>query len=188
MNKIRAWWQTISGILIGLNRRERIFVNSAVVFVALFLLIRFVVVPISGQQGRLEQTLADKKEMLQQMIAIQKEAADVNHKLRDAKTGLDGRDKDFTLFSFLDRLAGEAGVKDAITDMKPSMEESENGSYRLSLVEMKLEAVSLENLVSYIHKIETPQSMVFVKRLSISRQEKDIGGVDAVMQVVTVTG
>jgi hypothetical protein len=30
--------------------------------------------------------------------------------------------------------------------------------------------------------------MVFIKRLSISRQEKDIGGVDAIMQVVTVTG
>lgn len=188
MNKLRAWLQNLSGIMSGLNRRERIMVSSAAVFITFFLLIRFVIVPLSGQQARLEQALGEKKEMLREMISVQKEVAAVSHKMRDAKTGLNGREADFTLFSFLDRLAGEAGVKDTIAYMKPSTEAAEKGNSRLSIVEMKLEAVNLENLVSYIYKIETPGNMVFVQRLSISRQEKDIGGVDAVMQVVTVTG
>jgi general secretion pathway protein M len=122
------------------------------------------------------------------MLSVRKEVAVVSLKMHDAVNGLDGREENFTLFSFLDRLAGESGVKDSITYMKPSTEESEQGNRRLSLVEVKLEAVSLESLVSYIYMIETSRSMVFVKRLSISRQEKDIGGVDAVMQVVTVAG
>ena len=188
MEKPRAWLQNVSGIMAGLNRRERIFVKSAVAFMAVFLLIRFVVLPLSGQQEHLEKALAEKKKMLQEMLSVQEEVTAASGKMHDAMTGLDRRDANFTLFSFLDRLAGEAGVKDTITYMKPSTEESESGNGLLSLVEMKLEAVSLENLVAYIYKIETTASMVFIKRLSISRQEKDIGGVDAVMQVVTITG
>lgn len=188
MEKLKTWLQDVSGIMAGLNRRERIFINSAVAFIAVFLLVRFVIIPLSGQQARLDKTLAGEKAKLREMVSIQKEVSADSQKNRDVMIDLDGRAKDFTLFSFLDRLAGEAGVKDAITYMKPSTEESGEGSCRLSLVEMKLEAVSLESLVAYIYKIEAPQSMVFVKRLSISRQEKDIGGVDAVMQVVTITG
>lgn len=188
MERLRAWSQNISGIIIGMNRRERIFVYSAVIFIAVFSLVQFVIIPLSGQQARLAQKLAGEKEKLRQMSSLQEEVATFSGKMHNAMTGLNRREAGFTLFSFLDRLAGDSGVKDTITYMKPNIEESEQGNYRLSTVEMKLEAVSLENLVSYIYKIETSQSMVFIRRLSISRQEKDVGGVDAVMQVVTVAG
>jgi general secretion pathway protein M len=188
MKNLRAWWQRFSGVMAGLNRRERILVNSGAVFVALFLLVRLVVVPLSGQQAHLGKRLVEKKEMLQQMLTVRKEVAALSHRMSDSKTGLTGREENFTLFSFLDQLAGEAGVKENITYMKPSTEETGQGERRLSQVELKLEAVSLENLISYMYKIETSRNMVFVQRVSISRQEKDIGGVDAVMQVVTVTG
>jgi len=188
MEQLQRWRRNVSGMIAGMNRRERILVNSALVFIAVFLLARFVLIPLFGQQTRLEKTLAAKGKTLREMTVLQQEAAVAGRGLSDAAADLAVRDKDFTLFSFLDQLAGEAGVKDAITYMKPSTEESEQGSFRLSLVELKLESVSLESLVAYIHKIETARKMVFVKRLSISRQEKDIGGVDAVMQVITVTG
>ena len=188
MERLRAWFQNVSGMLVGMNRRERIFVFSAVVFIVVYALLQFVVIPLSGEQARLEQKLTGEKEELRQMTSLREEVSASSNKMHNAMTGLSRREANFTLFSFLDRLAGDSGVKDNITYMKPSMEESEQGNQRLSLVEMKLEAVNLENLVSYIYKIETAQSMVFVKRLSISRQEKDIGGVDAVMQVVTVAG
>ncbi len=188
METFRAWLRNISGIMSGLNRRERIFVNSAAVFVVLFLLIRFAVAPLWGQQSRLEMALDKKEKTLREILSVQKEVAAINQTIQDAGVGPGKRDKDFTLFSFLDGLAGESGVKNSITYMKPSTEESETENYRLSLVEMKLEAVNLENLVSYLYKIETSRRMVFVKRLSISRHEKEVGGVDAVIQVVTVTG
>ncbi|MEW6079948.1 MAG: type II secretion system protein GspM [Thermodesulfobacteriota bacterium] len=188
MKNLKDWWQRFSAMMAGLNRRERILVNCGAVFVVVFLLVRFVIVPLSGQQARLEKKLAEKKEMLQQMLTVQKEVVSVSRRVNDSLSGTQGREENFTLFSFLDQLAGEAGVKENITYMKPSTEETGQGESRLSLVELKMEAVSLENLVSYMYKIETSRSMVFVKRVSISRQEKDIGGVDAVMQVVTIAG
>jgi len=188
MERLRAWLQNVSAIIDGLNRRERLFIKSGIAFIAVFLMLRYVIIPLTGQQEHLDQALATEKEKLRSMLSIQKEVSAGNRNMHHAMTGLDRRDMSFTLFSFLDRLAGEAGVKDTITYMKPSTEESEAGNNRLSLVEMKLEAVSLENLVAYIYKIETSRSMVFVKRLSISRKEKDVGGVDAVMQVVTLAG
>ncbi len=188
MEKLRAWLQNVSGMMVGLNRRERIFIKSGLAFIVLFLLFRFVLIPLVGQQGRLDQTLAGEKEKLREMLVLQKDVLEADRKMDNTMTGLGRRAANFTLFSFLDRLAGEAGVKDTITYMKPSTEDMETGNNKLSLVEMKLEAVGLESLVDYLYRIETASGMVFVKRLSISRHEKEGGGVDAVMQVVTVTG
>lgn len=187
MDKARIWLRGLAERMDGLNRRERLFVYSAAVFLALFILVRFVIIPLTGEQARLEQALTVKKDTLREMVSMSTEVAAASGKLQEARAGLKARDKDFTLFAFLDKLAGETGVKNNITYMKPSTEESEQGDYRLSAVEMKLEAVSLSNLVSYIYKVEMPENMVFIKRLSISRQEQDIGGVDAVLQVITVT-
>ncbi len=55
-------------------------------------------------------------------------------KLRFAK-----RDTGFTLFSFLDKLTGKAGIKNHVTYMKPSTSVQKNSLFKISQVEMKLQ-------------------------------------------------
>ncbi len=170
----------------GLNRRERYLVITAAVVVFVFLGLRLVVLPLSGQKEQLNRQLAEKREVYREIVSLAREYQAVVQKTRGDKVGLRNRQKGFTLFSFLDRLAGEAGVKPHITYMKPSTTDASSGDYQLSQVEMKLDAVSLENLASYLYRIETSNNAVFVKRLSISRRDGDAGGVDVVMQVETI--
>ena len=68
MEKLRGWMQNVSGLMVGLSRRDRIFVKSALVFVIVFLLVRFVIIPFSGQQARLNQSLDGEKEKLAEML------------------------------------------------------------------------------------------------------------------------
>jgi general secretion pathway protein M len=91
------------------------------------------------------------------------------------------RPKGFTLFSFLDQLAGQAGLKDNIAYMKPSVTTHENSPYKTSVVETKLQAVTLERLTAYIYMIETSKNMVSLKKLSITKKSKQTGFVDAVL-------
>ena len=55
------------------------------------------------------------------------------------------RKKGFTLFSFLEKAAGEAQVKDHIKYMKPSTSK-EPGPYKESTVELSLETLTLKGV------------------------------------------
>ena len=188
INRINELGNRIGGFIYGLNRRERYFVFTAAAVVFVFLVIRLVVLPLAGNQEQLKKKLAAKKETYRQVLSLKKEYQRVAGRVEGAADSLDNRRKNFRLFSFMDSQAGKAGVKKHITYMKPSTAESPHGGYNLSLVEMKLDGVGLKDLMSYLYKIETSASMVFVKRLSISRQDVEKGGIDALLQVEVVQG
>jgi len=95
------------------------------------------------------------------------------------------RDSGFTLFSFLDNLAGKAGVKENISYMKPTTTQKPGSERKKSIVEMKLQDITLSQLVNYLHGIETSKNMVFIKRLSILKQEKKGGFITVVLQAET---
>jgi len=90
------------------------------------------------------------------------------------------------LFSFLDDLAGNAGVKDHISYMKPSTTVQQNSDLKVSNVEMKLQGINLDHLTSYLHMIETSPNMVLIKSLSISKQGKQEGMINAILRLETI--
>jgi general secretion pathway protein M len=96
------------------------------------------------------------------------------------------RPKGFSLNSFLVQQAGQVGIKDRISSMKPSKTIQKNSKYKISRVEMKLDAITLEQLTVYLHGVETSKNMVLVKKLSISKQDKKQGLINVIMQVETV--
>jgi general secretion pathway protein M len=124
--------------------------------------------------------------MLEQMQKLQSEYAALTQSEKTSKSRFRRRPKGFTLFSFLDRLAGESGIKDRISYMKPSKKAQKNSPYKISRVEMKLEAISLEQLANYLYGIETSQNMVDITKISISKKDKKQGLLTAVLQVETV--
>ncbi|RLB28591.1 MAG: hypothetical protein DRG66_03385, partial [Deltaproteobacteria bacterium] len=94
------------------------------------------------------------------------------------------RKKGFTLFSFLEGTAGDAGVKAYIKYMKPSISTGP-GPYQESLVEMELEEITLNQLIGYLYRIESPDNVVSIKRISIKENKKKPGYIDAILQVLT---
>ena len=97
---------------------------------------------------------------------------------------LAGRKTGFTLFSFLENAAGEARVKDHIKYMKPSTAKGSE-SYRESLVELRLESLTLKDLMGYLYLIEKPEDLIIIKRISIKGDKEKSGYLDAVLQVMT---
>jgi general secretion pathway protein M len=55
-------------------------------------------------------------------------------------------------------------------------------------VEMKLDGITLKQLTTYLHGVETSKNMVDVKRISISKKDKKQRLLTAVLQVETVEG
>ncbi len=167
-----------------LNKRERYAVLVAAAVVFLFVIIQFVITPIMDRQARLQNRLRQKQTILGEMRSMKLEYEALKRENDRFKQNFSARPRGFTLFSFLDQLAGEAGVKDNIAYMKPSKSRPQNSPYPLSIVELKLEGISIKQLPPYLYKVETSKNMVFIRRISITKTGKE-GLIDAVLQVET---
>jgi general secretion pathway protein M len=169
-----------------MNKRERYAIMLAAGVIGIFLVVTFIVEPFLSKTDQLKKSLHDKAVMLEQMRQLQSEYATLTQKAKVSEALFSRRQKGFKLFSFLDQLAGEAGVKDRISYMKPSTKVEKNSPYKISRVEMKLDAITLKQLTTYLYGVETSKNMVDIKRISISKTDKKQGLLTAVLQVETV--
>jgi len=176
----------LPAIFKNLNKRERYGIMLTAGAIGIFIITVFIIEPFFSRAANMKNSLQTKADMLADMQRMQSEYTALTQQAKISTSRFQRRQKGFTLFSFLDRLAGESGVKDRISYMKPSKRVQKNSPYKISRVEMKLEAITLEQLTNYLHGVETSKNMVDIKKISISKKDKKEGLLTAVLQVETV--
>ena len=167
-----------------LARREKHLVSVAACCIAIFLVFQFLIFPFFENRRRIQRGVRAKERGLEEIIKLRADYQAYQKGSQGIQQAIAKRKKGFTLFSFLEKAAGEAEVKARIKYMKPSIS-SGTGPYKESMVEMKLEAITLPQLVGYLYRIESPDDLVNIKRISISENKKEQGYLDAILQVIT---
>lgn len=167
-----------------LAKREKNLVYLAVLGVVVFALFQFLIFPFFDNREKLRRGVKGKERALQEILALSAEYQAYRKGSQGVQRALAKREKGFALFSFLEREAGAAEVKPHIKYMKPSQSPGP-GPYKESAVEMKLEGITLAQLVGYLYRIESPEHVVRLKRLSVKENKKEEGYMDAVLQVLT---
>jgi general secretion pathway protein M len=178
--------QIFKPILMKLSKRERVAIGAAICFIGIFVVFSLAVFPFLDQKERLERSLAADMTSLEEMRTLKAEYEALKKRANVSKVRFERRSKGFTLFSFLDRLAGEVGIKENIAYMKPSSTVQKEGAYKVSLVEMKLTGVTMEQMTQYLYKIETSRNMVSIKRISLTKPDDTQQRLNAVLQVQTL--
>jgi general secretion pathway protein M len=173
-------------ININLNQREKIIVYGAGLLIAAFILVQLIIVPVFERRDELQRKLSAKQQTLSEMQELRDEYQQLQQKIAASRNQFDRRPSNFTLFSFMDRLAGQTGIKQHVSYMKPSTTVNDDTGVTLSRVEMELQGISLKDLTQYLYNVETSENMVIIKRLSISRTGRESGLIDAVLQAETV--
>jgi general secretion pathway protein M len=171
---------------IKLNKREKIGVAAAAAAIVIFLVFQVLVFPLFEKNAQLSRTLATRQQEREQIQLLQAEYLKTAEKAQQAQRHLKKRKQGFTLFSFLETLAGQTGVKSHIAYMRPTTTSQKESPYRLSKVEMKLQDITMSQLIAYLHGIETSMDMISIKRLSISKGELKADLINTVFQVETV--
>lgn len=167
-----------------LATREKYFVFGAVIALSAFLLLELLVFPSLDAMKRARRGVEVKEDALQEITRLSSEYQRYRRDSQDLRQALAQRRGGFTLFSFLEKTAGDVGVKEYIKYMKPSTSTGP-GPYKELLVEMKLEAIALSQLVDYLYRIEEPENLVTVKRISIKETKGKSGYLDTILQVMT---
>jgi general secretion pathway protein M len=167
-----------------LARREKYFLLAGVVFIGIFCLFQFLIFPFFETRRKVQRSVSAKETCLQELGRLSTEYHRYRRSSQGMKQVIAERRKGFTLFSFLEGRAGDAGVKAYIKYMKPSVSTGV-GSFTESLIEMKLEAITLNQLIGYLYRIESYDHLVSIKRMSIKENKKKSGSLDAILQVLT---
>jgi general secretion pathway protein M len=171
---------------LNLNQREKMAVAAAGALIVLFVFIHFIVSPVFERRNELRERLVLKKDALVEMNKLQDDYFVMQKKLEISRQGFARRPQGFTLFSFLDKLAGETGVKNRISYMKPSSVTEENSGIKISRVEMKLNDININDLLSYLYGVENSENMIVVRRLSITKAGSGKDLLSVVIQVETM--
>ena len=166
------------------TKREKYVVYSGACLILLFFLFQFIIFPFFEKREWYKKGIATKENELQKLTVQTARYMDLKAGSSQMEKILSNRPRGFTLFSLLERSAGEAGVKDKIKYMKPSTPKS-TGTYKESLVEMRLESITLNQLVDFLYRIEKPQDLIIVKRISINDNKQKEGSLDSIVQVMT---
>ena len=176
----------LPAIFKNLNKRERYGILLAAGVIGIFIIAVFIVEPFLIRSANMKNSRQTKASTLVEMQRLQSEYTALTQQAKISKSRFQRRQKGFTLYSFLNRLVDESGIKDRLIYMKPTKKVQKNSPYKISRVEMKLEAITLEQLTKYLYGVETSKNMVDIKKISISKKDKKQGLLTAVLQVETV--
>jgi general secretion pathway protein M len=166
-----------------LDSRERWVLFGGIGFVLCFLVIQLVIVPVLDARNNLEKSIARKKLELTKIRELQQEYYTLKSEEGTIQARINERGAGFTLFTFLDRQANEAKVKKQIKYMKPSTVDGDE--LNETMVEMKLQQITLSALVEFIRLVESEKNVVFIRRFSIQESGDSQGYFDSILQIVT---
>lgn len=168
----------------NLQPRERLLVAGAIVIIFFLVIFHFILNPMLETRKNLTLAVDRKKQELLDMKIMSQDYLSLKTKAGGVRDRLTRRQAGFSLFSFLDRQATKTGVKGQVKYMKPSTIVVDD-SLNESVVEIKLEQVTLRQLVDFLKVIEPQEYVVEVKRLSVQESGKEKKYLDAVLQVMT---
>lgn len=186
LDKFKSFSFKSLSLPLNLQRRDKMALMVAAVVVGVLLILQLIVFPILDRRTRLRDEIRTSKADLAKMQLLKAEHGTLSRNNQDLDGVLRRRPKSFTLFSFIDQLAGKNGIKKNITTMKPSNTNLKNSPYGLSTVEMKINALTMEQLTPFLHGIENESEMIWIKRISIAKGGKNDALLDVVLQVVTL--
>lgn len=171
---------------LALARREKMVLAAGAAFVFLFLFYQVGVGRAVGYRERLSKRIDREMKDRDRIVDLAAQYVALSERQAGASSRFSARPPDFKLFTFLDRLAGEAGIKPAIQYMKPSVSPLAGSPYKSSTVEMKLSGLSMEQFFNFLYRIESSGSGVSVRRMALSVTGKDERYLEVVLQASTL--
>jgi len=166
------------------NQIAILTIGGIVVLGVLYYLLVFS--PSAARERTLRERIRKKESDIAQMMQLRNEWREL--KSRHSRVDLlKRRGNNFALLSFLEGLSRKVGINDRIRYMKPVSFPETTSSMRQEGVELRLDGLSMGDLVRYLYHIEYSKKLLGVPRIKIQRMKGKGGEVmlRVTMQVST---
>jgi hypothetical protein len=167
-----------------LTKSQKRVVMAGLAFVAGALLLQFVLLPWFEVRQRTAGAIAASEKALRDMAVLGSEYGVLRQHSEEIKRILAKRPPGFALFSYLERKAGEAGVKGNIRSINP-LKSTPTAAYEEAAVEMKLDKLTMKQLTDFFYLVESPEEMIRIRKASIVKMKESPEYISVLIQVFT---
>jgi type II secretory pathway component PulM len=168
--------------MIRVNPRERKILFGGIGCTLALSVYLFVISPYYTAINALDRRISAKSKELAEILTMRGEYLRLKENTRGLENVMRSA-RGFPLLSFLENLAATNQLKTKIADMKP-VTTPLNERFKETSVEMKLEDVTLKQLIDYLYQIEQAPQPLQIKRIHITKK-KDQTYLTVTLQVST---
>jgi general secretion pathway protein M len=167
-----------------LNQRERIFVIVGGVALVLALVYFAIVAPYRGALRNLDQQIATRSGQLQEVKLLQASYLDLKQQMSQVERLLDNR-QGFSALTFIEGLVEQTAGRENLLSMRPQSPETRD-EFIIDAVEIKLEKLTLEQVLELLVGIEEADAPMQVKNLYLKQRFDDRSRLDATITVTSL--
>ena len=165
--------------------REKKVLLGGGIFLFILLFYHLAIAPARERIKILEERIKAREEDLAEMAIIRSDYLRLADTIEFVEEGLAARGEDFSLFSFLERLTVESGIKERLLSMRPR-ERHLSDYYKESIVEIRLKDIEMGELIDYLYRIENPPRFLTVNNLRLKPQRASPGKIEVSFEVSTL--
>lgn len=167
-----------------LTTSQKHTVTAGLVFAGVALLAQLIIVPYFEARQKVRSAIAASDKDLRELTALGGEYGVLMQRTEEIRRASERRPPGFTLFSYLEKRAGDAAVKTNIRSLTPLMS-APTGAYEETAMEMKLDKLTMKQLTDFLYRVESPEEMIRVRRISVVKMKESPEYLSALIQVFT---
>lgn len=166
------------------SNREKILIYAACMLLLAFVVYQFVFSPLLHARREYELQWIELENRVGDIEVIaQRYASEKSYLDRLVKT-LE-RKKSISVLTFLENVAEDVGIMDNIEYIKPKGNET-GGGISKTVVELKIDAISIVDLMRFLYRIEEERNGLIVSYLRVKPYFKDKSKSDVIFRIADV--
>jgi general secretion pathway protein M len=167
-----------------LSKRQQLTVAGGAGLVLVMLLIQLLILPFVDAQKTLNQAIRNNEKTLREMMLLAGDYQLLKRQEGRIQQALASRPQNFSLFSHLEKIAGDAGVKSNIKSINAA-KGAISGPYEELPVDIRLEKITLKQITDFLYLLESPQELIRVKKIVLAKMPESPEYLSAQVQAVT---
>jgi len=168
--------------MIRLTRREKLSAVALAILVGGLVLFTFAVKPAIERTKTLRRVISEKQDELQKLRSRSNEYIFLRDSLDNLRTKAASQEEGFELLPFLESLIREHGLAKKVATMKQQILQL-GPSHSETIVEVRLENLTLRQLVDFIRKVESSKVLARIKSLYIKKNLTNTDLLDSVVEI-----
>ena len=170
----------------NLTQREKQFMTAGAVIFGLIVIFQLFVRPAISKVKTLKRVVSDKQQLLSEIRAKSEQYKTISRELEKIRLEMGRQPEERKILSFVERVQKDSGLMQKVVYMKPSTM-TVNDIYERNTIEMKLQNITLNQLVQFLLKIESSELKIGIRTLDIKRGIRDSDLLEATVQLISLS-
>jgi hypothetical protein len=170
----------------NLTQREKKLIAVGAVLFGFIVIFHVFGRPAISRVKTLRRVVSDKRKVLSELRAKSENYKNLSRELERILLEMGHQPEERKILSFVERVQKDSGLMQKVVYMKPSTM-TVNDIYERNTIEIKMQNITLNQLVQFLLKIESSELKIVIRTLEIKRGIRDSDLLDTIIQLVSLS-